>query len=65
MIENTEKGIRDIWDIMKWKTCIIGALERVAGGVETVFEKIMAKNFPQLTKASSHRFKEHYEHKVK
>lgn len=50
---------------MKWKTCIIGALERVAGGVEAVFEKVMAKNFPQLTKASSHRFKEHYEHKVK
>ena len=65
MIENTEKGIRDTWDIMKWKTCITGVLERGGGGVEAVFEKIMAKNFPQLTKTSSHRFKKHYEHKVK
>ena len=46
MKKKSEQRVRNLWHIIK----IVGAPEGEEKGVERVFEKIMAENFPNLMK---------------
>ena len=53
-MENTEKIVRNMWDIEKRKNIHVVEVpeeEEIENSTDTISEAIMAKNFPKLKKS--------------